>query len=68
MLFILVLCFSLALLVLFLISWKKWCITKLKTCPDRREPKVSDSELVSLSIRKPRFDPRLLHVGFASVK
>jgi hypothetical protein len=37
-------------------------------CPDCRDPKVSDGELVKLSMRKPQFDSGLLQVGCASVK
>ena len=40
----------------------------MKMRPDCPDPKVSDGEPVSLSMRKPRFDPGLLHVGFAGVK
>ena len=36
--------------------------------PNCRYPKVSDCELVNLSIREPRFDPGLLHFSFAGIK
>jgi hypothetical protein len=47
---------------------EKLCITKLKMCPACRDPKVSDGELVSLSLRKPPFYSGLLNVGCAGAK
>jgi hypothetical protein len=37
-------------------------------CPACRDPKVSDGELVSLSMRKPPYYSGLLYVGCAGVK
>jgi hypothetical protein len=57
-----------ALIVLFLVSWKKIMHYELKMRPDSGVSEVSDGVLVGISIRKLQFDPWSMHVGCTGKK